>query len=870
MAKHKNFWRFAGLMCLVACLCVALIACGGEDDTTGTTLAPTVGTSTYNVRVTTVSGAQLKNLSVYVYTDATMGELETVKPLDENGCASFTASAGNNYVAVLMGAPDGYQVQEYYTFDSKNEANIQLTSSVITDKEKPADKNYALGDVMYDFTITASDGTAYTLSELLKEKDAVVLNFWYLNCSPCKIEFPYLEMAYAEYSDRIELLAINCEDGNDSELNTFKTNNELTFPLAIGDKDYWYPAAYTACPTTIVVDRYGMIVYMHAGYFDEVAPFNALFRLVTGDDYTQTLIQDIESLITEDDYRPDGSEERPYELGGVTEFDVKVPANSKVYYNLYRLMDVTMRIENKDAYVIVDGVTYYPVDGVIETKVSCEDTFKPVCVVFGNTSGKKIDVHVQFVFEPGNVNNPIELALGENEVTVTNVNALGVYYTYTAPTSGKLTITIQSCTEQAVADIQLYNHNTFESVYLAYDGVTDENGLRSVSIAVNAGDVIQIIFGAATEPDVTLSSVTIQALASIQEGEGGGIIDNRTGYSVSVVDQDGNPVPGVKISLSAGSQSAILTTDATGTIGIRLTEDAYFLELAVPSGYVADTTSYLWTPANTHLQIRIAATSAFSVQVQKPDGTGLANALVKIYSDEALEELQYAIITDANGALTFIGRVDTQYYAVLGSVEADLVAEDVYVINAVETVITLSRAETNGAWQLGDFAPNFTVTDIDGNVHTLDEMLQEKDVVVLTFWRTAAVSSVLTLSNLQKVYEIFGERMAVLALDPADQLEMELKVYRGIYNWTFPLALCDASLAQNAQAEEYPTTVIIDREGRVCLMHTGVISQGEFISAMNFYLSDDYVHTPFDSIEALLGHINPAGNSKKPKELEAE
>ena len=250
MANLKNYWRFALLLCMAVCLCVGLAACGNGNNTTESTQATTVGTSTYTVKVSTASGIQLSGLSVYVYTDATLNELETMKQLDENGCASFTATTSGDYVAVLMGVPVGYDLQEYYAFDSKNEANIVLTSSVITNAQKPENKVYGLGDVMYDFSITASDGTVYTLSELLQQKDAVVLNFWYLNCSPCMMEFPYLEMAYKEYSDRLELLAINCEDGNDAELNAFKAENDFTFPAAIGEKSYWYQAAYNACPTT--------------------------------------------------------------------------------------------------------------------------------------------------------------------------------------------------------------------------------------------------------------------------------------------------------------------------------------------------------------------------------------------------------------------------------------------------------------------------------------------------------------------------------------------------------------------------------------------------------------------------------------------
>ncbi len=844
MANFKNIWRLAGLLCLVMCLCVCFAACGGGDDTTESTQAPTVGDSTYTIQVSTVSGIQLKDLSVYVYTDATMGELETMKPLDENGTATFTATTAD-YVAVLMGVPEGYNVQQYYTFDSKNQANIVLSSSVITGAEKPADKTYALGDIMYDFSVTASDGVVYTLSELLQQKEAVVLNFWYLNCGPCKIEFPYLEMAYAEYSDRIELLAINCEDGNDAELNAFKAENDLTFPMAIGDKNYWYPAAYYACPTTIVVDRYGMIVYMHTGYYDEVAPFNAMFRVVTGEDYQPVLIQEIESLITEDDYRPDGSMERPFEMGGATEFDVKVPANGKIYYNLYRLDNITMRIENPDAYVIVDGVTYYPTDGVIELKVSCPDTFSPLSVVFGNRSSDRNTIHVQYMFEPGNVNNPIGLVLGENEVAVKDVNGLGTYYTYTATADGILQLTVLNCTDLATADIHLYNQNTFESKYLSYDGVTDENGQTVVSVAVFVGDVIQIIFSASTEPDITLSGANILALASILEGEGSGIIDGRIGYSVTVVDQDGNPVSGVQLSVSANGQNSILTTDEFGSAGIRLMENAYLLEMLIPPGYAADTSSFLWSPGKTHLDIQLAITGQLRVQILKEDGVAVAGVLVQIYGDPELKRLVYTLTTDADGLLTFVGRTDIPYYLVLQGVESDLLVEEIYATTEDFTKILLKYNQPP-LLNLSDLVPEFVVEDINGQTHSLQAMLKEKDVVVLAFWERTSGAATVNMINLQKMYEQFGDRVAILGLNPVDQTDMELTIFQKLYGITFPMARCEDRLVESLQISSYPATVIIDREGRICFVRSGYISQDDCTAIFTFLLAEDYVHTPIE------------------------
>ena len=72
-------------------------------------------------------------------------------------------------------------------------------------------KVYAVGDTMDDFTITLTDGTDVTLSELLKTHKAVLLNIWATWCGPCRMEFPYMEEAYKQVSDDLAIVAVSCE-----------------------------------------------------------------------------------------------------------------------------------------------------------------------------------------------------------------------------------------------------------------------------------------------------------------------------------------------------------------------------------------------------------------------------------------------------------------------------------------------------------------------------------------------------------------------------------------------------------------------------------------------------------------------------------
>ena len=96
-----------------------------------------------------------------------------------------------------------------------------------------AGSQYQLGDRIEDFTITAYDGRTFTLSEILEEKDMVVLNFWATWCGYCVMEFPHMEEAYQKYSDEIEIIAISCEAADTDEVIAgFAAEHGLSFPMS--------------------------------------------------------------------------------------------------------------------------------------------------------------------------------------------------------------------------------------------------------------------------------------------------------------------------------------------------------------------------------------------------------------------------------------------------------------------------------------------------------------------------------------------------------------------------------------------------------------------------------------------------------------
>ena len=158
------------------------------------------------------------------------------------------------------------------------------------------ESTYKLGDNMGDYVLTDINGKTYKFSEILGKKDAIVLNFWFANCGPCKSEFPYLQEAANEYDDELTVIAINPVDIKEERIKEFAKENNLTIPVVKGDAAWEKAFSLMGYPTTIVIDRYGKIAFSHMGAITEEDVFEEIFEFFTDDDYVQTTIKNLNEL----------------------------------------------------------------------------------------------------------------------------------------------------------------------------------------------------------------------------------------------------------------------------------------------------------------------------------------------------------------------------------------------------------------------------------------------------------------------------------------------------------------------------------------------------------------------------------------------
>lgn len=288
------------LLTAIACL----TACGGNGDgavtTTGgengTTAAPdTQNKSTYNVEVKTSGGLALSGVTVSVYADATLADMKAFGDTNEYGKVSFQLAPSSDYAVVISDAPKGYATADKYAFTG-NTAFITLTSSLIKGDLSAVTKPLVAGDVMYDFTVTDPDGNKITISELFKEKKLVMLNFWYENCPNCLLEFPFMQSAYEQYKDDIAIVALNPID-TVAQIKSFKERYGYTFDMV--SCPAYMPDAFAVpgYPTSVFIDRYGVISLIEVGGITSERPFTCAFAHFTEENYKPIICKSIGELV---------------------------------------------------------------------------------------------------------------------------------------------------------------------------------------------------------------------------------------------------------------------------------------------------------------------------------------------------------------------------------------------------------------------------------------------------------------------------------------------------------------------------------------------------------------------------------------------
>ena len=140
-----------------------------------------------------------------------------------------------------------------------------------------------------DFQVTQFDGSSFQLSELTGQ-EAVVINFWYPSCPPCREEMPHFEEVWQEIqgpesqTKNVRFLALFVPQGFDTEQDArnFVAELGLTFDFATDVQARIaqdYQVQYF--PTTYFINEKGQVFQQEISNLDRES-LTAIISQMTG------------------------------------------------------------------------------------------------------------------------------------------------------------------------------------------------------------------------------------------------------------------------------------------------------------------------------------------------------------------------------------------------------------------------------------------------------------------------------------------------------------------------------------------------------------------------------------------------------------
>lgn len=130
------------------------------------------------------------------------------------------------------------------------------TQAVVLPKEQAPKVNF----LAPEFTLEGMDGEIYSITGGTRDK-AVLINFWASWCGPCHQEAPDLIELYEQYSDRLDIYAINVTQSDTiKNAKEFVEQYQFKFPVLMDiENDATDKYKIRAFPTNILVDKNGVI-----------------------------------------------------------------------------------------------------------------------------------------------------------------------------------------------------------------------------------------------------------------------------------------------------------------------------------------------------------------------------------------------------------------------------------------------------------------------------------------------------------------------------------------------------------------------------------------------------------------------------------
>lgn len=156
-----------------------------------------------------------------------------------------------------------------------------------------------------------------------------------------------------------------------------------------------------------------------------------------------------------------------------------------------------------------------------------------------------------------------------------------------------------------------------------------------------------------------------------------------------------------------------------------------------------------------------------------------------------------------------------------------------------ESQQSVSASATGRGAVIGAAAPDFTLTDINGNRVSLSQFRGK--VVLVNFWATWCPPCREEMPSMERLYRHYSEQgMVLLAINIEENGEQAVSQFLQGNDYTFPILLDTRAEVQNAyQVFRFPETFVVDQNGVIIDHVVGARNwmSGTLVKRINFLLN---------------------------------
>lgn len=134
-------------------------------------------------------------------------------------------------------------------------------------KESPF---FTTGKVLPSFKLRDLNGRKFNSQELAGK--IVVLNFWFINCGPCRREIPDLNEVVQHYANRDDVVFLAVALDERDAIKQFVQQRPYNYALIPGGRYVAEKYGVNTFPTNLVLDREGKVVF-HTQFHPNIKHF---------------------------------------------------------------------------------------------------------------------------------------------------------------------------------------------------------------------------------------------------------------------------------------------------------------------------------------------------------------------------------------------------------------------------------------------------------------------------------------------------------------------------------------------------------------------------------------------------------------------